>query len=135
MGAVTVAITNQFPAGGPLRLITGTLTMSNSYAAGGDTCPASAFGCSSMSLVLLEAVKAGVAFTYDHTNSKVIAYYPTGGSVTAPTSVSAVPVGESGATPVTSSAATLPITPGVGKEVGATADLSTVVLRFVAYGA
>lgn len=138
MGATTVTLQNQFPSGGPLRLITGTIAFSNSYATGGDTCAASAFGCTSLTVLLHDYHKSGLMFSYDYTNGKLQAFYPTGGSVASPTTVNAVPsgAGAAGATPVTSSAATVPVavTPGVGKEVGATTDLSTITLRFVAYG-
>ena len=141
MGAATITITNQIPVGG-LRMLTGTITMSSSYAANGDTCAAAGFGVLTLNVIVHDYVRSGLAFSYDYTNGKMKAFYPTGGSVTSPTTVTAVPASTStatdGATPVTSSAATVPvtttITPGVGKEVGATADLSTITLSFVAFG-
>ncbi len=63
-------------------------------------------------------------------------FLPTGGAAAPATLTAPVAVGATGATPVTSSAATVPVvvTAGIGKEVGNTTDVSSVIVRVRFFG-
>jgi len=65
---------------------------------------------------------------------KLLLSFPTGGSVAAPATNLPAPVGATGGTAVTSSAATLPITPGVGKACVNNTDMTGVIVFIDAYG-
>ena len=113
-----------------LFLMTGTVTMSNSYTVGGeafDPIP----GGNYVSMTV-EPV-GGYIFEFDKTNKKLKVICPTGG--VAPTTIGppsvAVP---SGATTVTSTAAqpNLVETGGQGVEMGAGANLSSLTSRYTA---
>lgn len=121
-----------------LVMMTGTVTLSASYAAGGDT------GMDPLGVTATNAAKylemdvepvGGYVFEFDKTNLTLKCMCPTG--KTAPTAIgdplTSIP---SGATAVTSTAAqpTLTETGGRGVEMGATANLSTLVTRYRALG-
>lgn len=127
MGAATFSQTG-YSVFGNRRIVLGDVTLSTSYAAGGDTLAASALGLSTVEFAAFEGLNSLIELKYDRANGKVQAFFPVGGSPTAPTTL-VDPVGATGAVAVTSSAATLPIVPGRAKEVAATANLSTVVGR------
>lgn len=134
MGATTITLTQQFPVGG-FRLAAGTCTLSSSYAANGDTCTPAQFGLTSISLILFDYHAAGLLFSYDYSAGKLKAFYPTGGATTAPSTATAVPQVTTGVATASAVNATTPaLTPGVGKEVAATADLSGVTIHVVAFG-
>lgn len=65
---------------------------------------------------------------------QLLASYPSGGATASPTTPAA-PIVTAGATPVTSTAATGVLTPGVGKDLANASDLSsvTVIVRAVGY--
>lgn len=113
------------------------ITFDASYPAGGEAISADDVGLSQVIDTMLPAVAVASSnflnVAYNPATGKLMAYYPTGGSVAAPTTV-AQPVGNTGATAVTSSVATLPIVPGAGKEVGNGADLSAFKVRVIAIG-
>lgn len=64
---------------------------------------------------------------------QLIASYPSGGATASPTTPAA-PIVTAGATPVTSSAATGVLTPGVGKDLANASDLSSVTVVLEATG-
>lgn len=63
----------------------------------------------------------------------LLASYTTGGATASP-ATPAAPIVTAGATPVTSTAATGVLTPGVGKDFVNASDLSTVTVLVEAYG-
>lgn len=114
----------------------GTIAFDASYPTGGESLTPADLGLRVIDL-LLAAPAGGLMFEYDHTNSKLKAIYPTGGSA-APAALAdpAITV-PSGATAVTSTAAQpdLTETAGRSKEVANATDLSTITgVRFVALG-
>lgn len=122
---------------GNLRYWSGTILFDNSYPTNGEAITAANFGFASVIYVLDLGINGGVLFEFDKTNSKIKAYFPTGGATASPTTLIA-PVGAlpAGVTPVTSTTATgaVATTPGIGKEVGNTTDLSTVTVQVFALG-
>ena len=110
----------------------------SSYATGGD--PVKVSGFSNVFGMIHcggNPAAAGVIAHFDDVNQKLIYYYPTGGGNSSPGSLAdpaaTVPTG---ATAVTSTSAqpTLPITPGRGKEVAASTDLSSLTNRYLVFG-
>ncbi len=115
------------------------VTLDNAYPAGGYALAPAMFNFSAFAAVpsgasrsvtpilLSGSGQAGFAFEMDvdQTTGTLRVYYPTGGSPASPGAIGD-PVGATGAVAVTSSAATLPIVPGRGKEVAAGTDLSTL---------
>ncbi len=79
------------------------------------------------------AVAGGLLADFDYANNTFIVKYPTGGGAASPAAL-ADPVGATGAVAVTSSAATLPIVPGRGKEVANATDLTTATWRLLVVG-
>lgn len=113
------------------------ITFDSSYATGGEALTAAQLGLNALDIILCET-RSGYMFQYDHTNAKLQAYYPRA-AVTGTLAASV----DSGATPVTSSAAngaviTLSGNPAVaaaaGAEVTASTNLSTITTRIVAIG-
>ncbi len=86
-------------------------------------------------MILAGNGQAGFGFEMDvdQVTGNLRVYYPTGGSIAAP-AAPADPVGNAGATAVTSSAATLPIVPGRGKELPAGANLTGFTVILLAIG-
>lgn len=109
-------------------------TFDSSYPTGGESISASDLGMSVID-ILIAAPNGGLVFEYDHTNSKLKAFFPTGGASSTSVAAPSVAV-PSGATAVTSTAAQpgLTETSGIAAEVGATADLSSIVARCFAIG-
>lgn len=125
---------------GDLRYWSGTVTFDSSYPTGGEAILASDFGFGSTIYVLDLGSDSGLVFKFDRTNSKILAYYPTGGAsapttLGAPTAAATLP---SGSTTVLSTSAnptpTVTLTAGVAKEVGNTANLATVVVQVFVLG-
>ena len=123
---------------GDLRFASGTFDFDSSYPTGGEAFAPSSIGMTTIELILFSPT-SGLIFEYDYTNSKVKAFFPTGGAGT-PASGLAVPSGlaASGASTASAVDATRPtvaVLPGVGKEVASTQDLSTLTgVRWVAFG-
>lgn len=120
---------------GDLRYVAADCQFDNSYGTGGESLTASDLGYPGGTIqLLLNGEPGGLLIDYDYTNSKLLVRYPTGGATAAPTSVSAVPAVTSGASTASAVNATTPaLTPGVGKEVGNTTDLSTITVRVLAF--
>ncbi len=118
---------------GDLRYWSGTILFDSSYPTGGEAITAANFGFGSTIYILSMNPNGGVVPEFDKTNSKIKAYYPTGGATTAPSTLAA-PLVTAGSTTVTSTSATGVLTPGIGKDVGSTADLSTITFQVFALG-
>lgn len=111
----------------------GTIAL-GTYAANGVAVTPSTFALKKIGSLRLQGT-GGLIPEWDATNAKIKVYYPTGGATTAPTTATAVPIVTSGASTASAVSGTTPaITPGVGKEVGDTADLSSIAFRFEARG-
>jgi hypothetical protein len=112
----------------------GDVTLSNSYATGGDAATPGLFGLNEILYADVKGLPSRILLEYDITNQKVIAYNPTGGAATAPTTP-ADPLSASGATTASAVDATRPnITPGRGKEMASGGDLSAVTGRLILFG-
>jgi len=89
MGAASTSVIKKTIAGNK-RLISGKITMSNSYATGGDTLNLeSALGLNSIDSVVINPYN-GYALQADLTNNKIKAYASAGTEVTATTDLSGV---------------------------------------------
>lgn len=141
---MSVTVTKKLPSGqvdvigGYTYLQVADVQFDSSYPTGGEPLSAGDLGFPpGTKVVQLTAIaNAGLLFEYDYVNSKLKAFYPTGGATAAPTGVSTAPQVSSGASTASAVSATTPaLTPGVGKEVGNTADLSTITVRTVAVAA
>lgn len=121
------------PAG---RAIVADITFDSSYPTGGEALSASDLGFNLSVEFVLAAPAGGLMFEYDHTNKKLKALYPTGGSATPAALADPAITVPAGGTAVTSTAAQpdLTETAGRGKEVAAATDLSTIVTRVYALG-
>lgn len=73
-------------------------------------------------------------YQWDNTNNKLMVFYPSGGGAASPAAL-ADPAITAGAVAVTSTAAngSADLTPGRGKEVANTTNLSTLTIRLVFY--
>jgi hypothetical protein len=134
--ALSIAIDKTDTVGRYIKVKTGTIAFDSSYPTNGEPLVNTDIGFSTTVSFLQAAPNAGLIFEYDHTNSKIKAFYPTGGAAV-PAAIGAPSVAvPSGATGVTSSAAqpNLTETAGVAAEVANATDLSTVVCKFVAFG-
>ncbi len=132
MGAAILTIKTTDVVGNK-RMHTGTGTLSASYAANGDTFTALALGLMTVDHLSIEGSGA-IMFEPDVANLKIKAIFPTGGATTAPTT-QANPIVTTGASSATAVDAVTPnITPGKGKEVAATANLTAVTFRWSAIG-
>ena len=121
---------------GPMRAVLYEATFDSSYPDNGESLTPANVGLKEFVFVGIDPVdetSGALLFNFDYTNNKVIAYYPTGGATASPTALAA-PLLTAGTTAVTGSAATGPITPGIAKEVGDTANLSSVIVRVFALG-
>lgn len=137
MGTATFAVTKVGVAGN-MRIVIGTITMSASYAANGDTLSNSALGFSEVFFGTIEGQANRIILQYDRANAKVLAFYPTGGATTAPSTAAGAidPITTTGASTASAVDATTPaLTPGRMKQVAATADLSTITAPAIFHGA
>ena len=131
--ALTVAIKRN-EIFGARRVVFADVTFDTSYPTGGELGLEALLGMGAFNLVLASPNK-GLLFEYDHGNKKLMAFYPTGGATAAPTTLAAPKGVANAAGADTITIDPVPITPGQAKEVGDTADLSTVVTRVMAIGA
>lgn len=79
------------------------------------------------------AAAGGVLIHYDSVNNKLMLFYPTGGGAAAPTTLAdpAALASNSGGDTITLA---IPITPGIAKQLGNTADASTLTYRLLVWG-
>ncbi len=79
------------------------------------------------------AAAGGVIIHYDSVNNKLMLFYPTGGGAAAPTTLAdpAALASNSGGDTITLA---IPITPGIAKQLGNTADASTLTYRLLVWG-
>ncbi|KKK50096.1 hypothetical protein LCGC14_3128430 [marine sediment metagenome] len=131
--ALTVAIKRN-EIFGARRVVFADVTFDASYPTGGELGLEALLNMGGFDF-LLAAPNKGLMFEYDFTNKKLMAFYPTGGATAAPTTLAAPKGVASAAGADTITIDPVPITPGQAKEVGSTADLSTVVTRVMAIGA
>lgn len=121
------------------------IALDASYPTGGEVLTAANFGFdNTVDMVICGPALASSNFlqaAFDPTTSKLQVFYPVGGTAAAPTTVAqpvATVVPDAGATTMTGSAAkptlTATTTPGAGKEVGSTADLSAFTIYCIAFG-
>jgi len=134
--ALSIAIDKTDTVGRYIKVKTGTITFDSSYATNGEVLLSTDIGFSTTVSFLQAAPSGGLIFEYDHTNSKIKAFYPSGGSVAPATAIAPATTVPAGATGVTSTGVqpALVVTAGIGKEVANTTDLSTIVCKFVAFG-
>lgn len=134
MGVVT-ATNIKHSVFGDRRYVTADVTFSTSYAAGGDTGLLALLGLKTTDWLKAEN-KSGLQFEWDEANGLLLAIFPSGGDTTSPTALDD-PIVTAGSDTASAVEGTTPlITPGVGKEVAATADLSALVgaVRVAAVG-
>jgi hypothetical protein len=116
--------------------VTADVTFDSSYPTGGEPLTPAMLGFSQVVDLLLAGPKAGLNFEYDYAASKIKVMFPVGGATAAPTTLTAAPQVTTGASTASAVNATTPaLTPGVSKEMGSTADLSTLTTRITAWGA
>ena len=111
------------------------ITLDASYPTGGEAITPADLSLNDIHW-LMAAPNGGLMFEFDHANSKLKAFYPTGGAaIPAALAAPAVAV-PAGATPVTSSGAqpNMTETAGIAAQVAAATDLSTIVTRVRAVG-
>ena len=117
---------------GKHRRVVYDVTLDSSYPAGGEAITAAEVGLRVIEgarFIGFNAAASLMLLAWDPTNGKVIVNYPTGGATAAPAAL-ADPISTTGASTASAVDATQPnITPGRGKEVLATTDLSTLVTR------
>lgn len=132
MGNVVVTSIGFLGVMGNKRMHVGILHLSTTYAAGGDSYTPSMFGMSSLEALIVPG--GSLVFQDDHANSKIKAFYPTGGATAAPAAIANPIVTTGGATASAVDAVTPNITPGQGKEAAVNTDLSGVSIAFIALG-
>lgn len=118
---------------GARRVVFADVTFDSSYPVGGELGLEALLHMGGFDFLLAQP-NSGLMFEYDHTNKKLKALYPTGGATAAPTTLADPKAVASVAGADTITADPVPITPGQAKEVGDTADLSSVVTRVMAIG-
>ncbi len=123
---------------GNMRMATGTISFDSSYSTGGLAFDPAQLGMSSIELIVF-APTSGVVFEFDHSNVKVKAFFPTGGAGTPGSALATASglaaSGASTASAVDATRPTVALLPGVGTEVPASQNLSTLTgVRFFAVG-
>lgn len=131
--ALTIAITRTERMG-RMKYVTGTIAFDSSYPTGGESLTAA-----NVNLNVIKDLSAqpsgGLIFSYDMTNKKLLAYQPTGGGGTNPTTLQAPKVSGGAASASAVDATTPTIVPGIAKECANTADLSAITgVPFRAWG-
>jgi hypothetical protein len=160
MSTAFSSVTNSRTVPGNRYMTQVTLTGPTSYTSGGIAYTPSTFGLDyNVDAVVVLAVSGGLLAQWDRANQKIKLLYPTGGA-SAPATVTAPVAGApglgtlggtatpaSGATAVTSTSAqpaipltmtgapTAPaLTAGIGKEVAASTDVSSITIECLAFG-
>ena len=140
MGATAITVNGSYCIGG-LRATRGTISLSTSYATGGDTVSTTNLGLSSMYLMLHEYHRDGLLFAYSYNNNTIQAFYPQGENAPSGTGIGTMTFSTQAPTGASAMTASSPwpvirgvMTAGSGLEVQATADLSSKVLSFIAIG-
>ena len=126
---------------GKMREVIGDVTMSSSYATGGDAATPALFGLNEILIADIKGAPSGILLEYvlvspqsgPTTANTVKAWFPTGGSQNAPTTL-IFPVVPAGSVTVTALSANATLTPGIAAEVGSGANLSSVVGRITLRG-
>lgn len=132
MGAVT-ATNIKHSVFGDRRFVSADVTLSASYATGGETGLLALLGLKTTDWLKCENMD-GLIFEWDETNGLLLALFPTGGGGVTPTTL-IPPISATGAVTASAVDATRPtIDPGISAEVGNTADLSSVTTRIAAVG-
>lgn len=129
---------------GKLRAAFWDVTFDASYPAGGELLGPSQFpgryykAIAGVQLVGQDAEAAALLISWNQETQKLQVFYPTGGENASPAALADPNAGvDAGGVAVTSTAANGQIvtqTPGRGKEVLATTDLSTVKVRLLVFG-
>jgi len=137
--ALTVAITRRITAGDQ-HIVTGTIAFDSSYPTGGESFAASDLGLRTIDLMLFQSGTKGLAFEYDYTNSKVLAYAQgavvgaAGAQILDDFPITAGP-GVTADTHLSLKAGSATIGFGSLVQVASTNDLSTITgVRYVAFG-
>jgi len=126
--AITRPFLEQWMEGNVCKIIAD-VVLPTSYAAGGMSITAGDLG---MAKILgarqLGVVTAGVGalYVWNQTTGKLMVILPTGGAEASPTTLAAPAIAEAGSG---GDSADFTIVPGVGKEIAATANLSSVTVR------
>lgn len=107
----------------------GTITL-NTYATNGVAVTAALFELPGTIAELDIGPSGGLIFEWDKTNSKIKAFYPTGGATASPAALAAPQVTTGASTASAVNATTPALTPGVAKEVLNATDLSSITTRF-----
>lgn len=120
---------------GDLRYWAGSILLDNSYPTGGYAITATNFLFGSTTYLLNVGESQGIVPEWDRTNSKIKMMYPTGGTAASPAAIAAgFGTIAGGASAQSTSSLTIALTPGQGKEVANTTDLSTITLQAFALG-
>lgn len=126
-----------FDIWGKTTVVQATFLFDASYPSGGETLNASDFMMKvikGVEIVGKNAAAGRMMFSYDTANKKLMCFYPTGGATAAPGAL-ADPISTTGAATASAVDATQPnITPGRGKEVLATTDLSSLSVELLVRG-
>lgn len=138
--ALTVAVTRRNVAGHQ-NIVTGTIAFDSSYPTGGESLTAADLGLRTVDLMLFQQSAIGLTYSYDYTNSKVLAYAQgalvgAAGTQTLDDFPITAGPGVTADTHLSLKAGSATVSFGALKEVPSTNDLSTVTgVRFVAFGA
>lgn len=160
MSTTFSSVTNSRTVPGNRYMTQVTLTGPTSYTTGGIAYTPSTFGLDyNVDAIVIQSVSGGMLGRWDRANKKILLFYPTGGAstpatVTAPVAaapalgtLAATVTPDAGATTMTGSAAkpTLnavfsgtpaapALTAGIGKEVAASTDVSSITIEVLAFG-
>lgn len=141
MALTFTRVPDGFDVWGRTQIIYRDITFDNSYPlTNGYTIRASDVGLKSLfgaQMVGGNKASGGLKFNFDtsatagNLGTSVVCrvYYPTGGGGTSPTTLAAPKVSTGASTASAVDATSPTITPGLAKEVGDTADLSTIIIR------
>lgn len=125
MAVTIVRVSDGENVPGRFRSVIADVTFDNSYATGGEPIAPADVGLRQIlgaRHIGGNAAHPKLIYGWDTTNNKLLAFFPTGGGGTSPTSL-ADPTITAGGT------GQAPIIPGQGKEVGPTADLTSITVR------
>lgn len=129
--AATVTMVGTLSTRGHRREALVDIACDTSYVTGGYSITPSLIAGFNARIDAVEPVtgNGGLIAEWDTTNNKLKVLYPTGGGAAAPAALAA-PIVTSGASTASAVSATTPtLTPGIGKEVLNTTNLSTITFR------